>query len=185
MENQTIRWWEKTVEYAFIQKHVQLEAMIAPLDGDEERAGDAIFSQEGLWSLIEFKKDKAAIGDEKLKYENFYSAKAELKNSDRHHVIIYGAEEKRQLVLRARTYFSELDVTMDEIDGCCTTLELFRSYLESLLYFKKKPKGAGSGSFGSIVVVNRTGRRVSCLSMQEFEVGMGMHIDKDVDGPSI
>ncbi len=34
-----MKWWEKTVEYYFVRKYL-IDSAIAPLDGDEELAGD-------------------------------------------------------------------------------------------------------------------------------------------------
>lgn len=39
------KWWEKTVEYRFVLTAAEHGSMFAaPLDGEEEKAGDTIFS---------------------------------------------------------------------------------------------------------------------------------------------
>ena len=57
----TMKWWEKTVEYYFILKCLGDSISIAPLDGHEERGGDAILSSKHRWILIEFKKDEPGV----------------------------------------------------------------------------------------------------------------------------
>jgi hypothetical protein len=50
------RWWEKTVEYAFVLRCLPEAASIAPLAGKEETAyGDAHVQLDGQYLLIEFK----------------------------------------------------------------------------------------------------------------------------------
>lgn len=40
----SVRWWEKTVEYKFLMSVAsQKKLFLAPLDGEHEQAGDAIF----------------------------------------------------------------------------------------------------------------------------------------------
>ena len=47
-------WWEKTVEYLFVRQAKFLK--IAPLDGNHEKAGDAILrNKNGKYYLVEFK----------------------------------------------------------------------------------------------------------------------------------
>ena len=58
-----MNWWGKTVEYKFIKEYIDLDSFIAPLDGNEEKAGDAIFGENENFILIEFKKDKDSIID--------------------------------------------------------------------------------------------------------------------------
>ena len=70
-----MKWWEKTVEYFFILNCVGNYMRVAPLDGKEERAGDAIFSKSNNWVLIEFKKDKSSLVSEKGKFNDYSAAK--------------------------------------------------------------------------------------------------------------
>lgn len=103
----SILWWEKTVEYYFVQKYVDIDMFIAPLDGEHEKAGDAIFSNESSWVLIEFKRDEKAINDEMGKFKNYFSAKSALEKIAGHHLIIYGNAENDIFHLKCRSYFSE------------------------------------------------------------------------------
>lgn len=61
------KWWEKTVEYAFVKNAEFLS--VSPLDGDHEQAGDAILRNEkGNYYLIEFKEKSSNKKDEIDKY---------------------------------------------------------------------------------------------------------------------
>jgi hypothetical protein len=65
----SIRWWEKTVEYEFVMSVSREQGLfLAPLDGEHEKAGDAVFSSDNRWVLIEFKKDEASVRTEKGKF---------------------------------------------------------------------------------------------------------------------
>jgi len=103
-----LKWWEKTVEYYFVRKFVDEKTLVAPLDGDEERAGDAILSAGHKWILLEFKKDSGSIKTEYKKFNNYPNAKSELSNFDGHHFLIYGllTQEKEAFGIKAITYFS-------------------------------------------------------------------------------
>jgi hypothetical protein len=87
-----MKWWEKTVEYLFVLLAVRDHNVIAPLDGIEELAGDAIFCSKNKWILIEFKKDEASINDENRKFKDlgFKNVMTAFKDKDGHHFIIYG-----------------------------------------------------------------------------------------------
>lgn len=65
-------FWEKTVEWTYVRKHLKCEDFAAPLDGYEEKAGDVAIGFENLnWCLIEFKKDRGALKSEREKYPYF------------------------------------------------------------------------------------------------------------------
>jgi hypothetical protein len=65
-------FWEKTVEWSYVRKHLRCEDFAAPLDGDEEKAGDVAIGFENLsWCLIEFKRDRGALKSEREKYPYF------------------------------------------------------------------------------------------------------------------
>lgn len=79
---------------------------IAPLDGNQEKGGDAIFANESSWILIEFKRNKESIGSEIKKFTNFSEAKKTLEPKGKHHLIIYGLEDNDELHLNSQEYFS-------------------------------------------------------------------------------
>ena len=109
-----MKWWEKTVEYKFIKEYIDLDSFIAPLDGNEEKAGDAIFGENENFILIEFKKDKDSIQDEQKKFLDFTSAKNTLSKKDEHHILIYGEINNQDLILKAKTYFSGNDIVLNK-----------------------------------------------------------------------
>ena len=63
-----MKWWEKTVEYLFVVTHFDEDVMLAPLDGNEERLADTIFSKDNKWVVIEFKRNEKCINEEKDKF---------------------------------------------------------------------------------------------------------------------
>lgn len=100
-----MKWWEKTVEYYFVRKYLT-DSAIAPLDGNEESAGDAVFGRDGKLVLIEFKRDLGSIDQEKVKFHDFELAKQKLKDNDYHHYLIFGVFDA-DVTIFAKTYFSE------------------------------------------------------------------------------
>ena len=130
-----MKWWEKTVEYKFIKEYIDLNSFIAPLDGNEEKAGDAIFGQNENFILIEFKKDKNSIKDEQKKFIDFNSAKESLSSWDKHHILIYGEVNSKNLILNAQTYFSEKNIQLTRKFSNGKTLKEFKKYLDSFFKF--------------------------------------------------
>jgi hypothetical protein len=63
------RWWEKTVEYAFVRGILPDISKAYPLAGLPERyLSDLLESNEGFYRLIEFKRDEQSINHELRKY---------------------------------------------------------------------------------------------------------------------
>lgn len=162
-----ILWWEKTVEYFFVQKYVDINMFIAPLDGDHEKAGDAIFSNVNTWVLIEFKRDKSTITDEFGKFTNYESAKSTLKPIGSHHLIIYGDVENDNFLLKCRQYFSGKDVAIEQALVSGTEKDGFISYLRKFVEFKKASKG-GAGGYSFVAGVNTDGAVTKCMKISEF-----------------
>ena len=184
-----MKWWEKTVEYKFIKEYIDLDSFIAPLDGNEEKAGDAIFGQNENFILIEFKKDKNSIKDEQKKFINFNSAKESLSSSDKHHILIYGEVNSKDLILNAQTYFSEKNIQLTRKFSNGKTLKEFKKYLDSFLNFKKGSKTeSGSGSYGLVAGVTQKGNITKCLTLDEFSTEMSLNLDikrqNDIEPPA-
>lgn len=162
----TIKWWEKTVEYAFIMQAVLDNKLVSPLSGLHEKAGDAVFRDENKWILIEFKRNFSSITDEKSKFENYKLAEQRLINKDSHHFLIYGeivkdkeAKEektssdlkddikkedsikknsKENVILVYETYFSRTPAnSIEEMLKNKTDLIPFKEYLDEFIGFKK------------------------------------------------
>ncbi|TOH27152.1 hypothetical protein CGI84_22775, partial [Vibrio parahaemolyticus] len=64
-------WWEKTVEYLFVQEHIPNSTLYTPLDGRHELASDGILFNGNSWILIEFKAQKTDIATERRKFSQY------------------------------------------------------------------------------------------------------------------
>ena len=193
------KWWEKTVEYKFIVLVAQEKKLfLAPLADRQERAGDAIFSTNNKWLLIEFKKDKGCISTEKAKFINYQTACNALSSRDKHHHIVYGQEHEERLKLYFQTYFSNLSI--DRLSDLLTTgieLNFFKSYIKEFTAFKKLPADQGGGSgglsvdeFAIVAGVNNDGEVVECMSLTDFirehklELTNEKNLTNEYKGPS-
>lgn len=162
-----ILWWEKTVEYFFVQKYVDLNMFIAPLDGDHEKAGDAIFSNVDVWILIEFKRDESTINDELNKFTNYALAKSELEPIGNHHLIIYGDIEGDDFVLKCKQYFSGNKVEIDNALTSGTEKDAFINYIKRFIGYKKTSK-SGAGGYSFVAGVSKDGTVTKCMKVSEF-----------------
>lgn len=151
-------WWEKTVEYAFVQAFMpdfsdgraDEKRYLAPLDGDHEKAGDAIMAINTRLVLIEFKRSLGEVNSELEKFPNFPAARRALEGSDRHHFLVYGVAGKTsRLDLAVRTYFSGLEVEVKKITAKGKGYNSFSSYLNKFLKFKNPKGGGGAGEKSS------------------------------------
>lgn len=169
-------WWEKTVEYFFVQRYVDLEMIISPLDGNHERAGDALLSRADQWLIIEFKRDKDALSSEQGKFNDWYQASAKLGNRDRHHFLVFGAyDENLGFHLCNQTYFSRKDASMDMLLQSGTDVIAFSEYLTSLVALKKQAEGASTGGFSYVAGISTTRKKVTqCLTLGEFSLALGL-----------
>jgi len=172
-----MKWWEKTVEYFFIRNYVGQHMQIAPLDGKEERAGDAIFSKSNNWVLIEFKKDKSSLASEEEKFNNYSEAKGNFKNRDQHHFLIYGEEIHKngeaKFGLTCLTYFTEIKINnVESILESGIGLDEFIQYIEEFTSYKKVSDGSdgsiGSDAFGLVAGINANNEIVECISLAEI-----------------
>ena len=169
-------WWEKTVEYLYITKYIQSNAAIAPLAGHHEKAGDALVKLYTGFILIEFKKDEKSISSEQDKFEgtDYGSVKKALKGKDAFHYIIYGAEDKNKLVLKARPYFSATESCLDKIGENTVELKVFKEYLNVFISYKKTSSGGGGGGgmtfndYSLVAGVNPEGDIVAICSDLDF-----------------
>ena len=176
-----MKWWEKTVEYKFIKEFIDLDDFVAPLDGNHEKASDAIFSNDNHWVLIEFKKDKSSITSEQDKFEKYQEAKIELSSKDNHHIMVFGElnEETNNIDLHAQTYFSEKVISqIDETLKSGIETDEFKNYLDAFLKYKKGSLVEdGSGGYGFVAGVTSNGDITKCLTIEEFSKGVGISIE--------
>lgn len=163
----SILWWEKTVEYYFIQRYVDLRTFVAPLDGNHEKAGDAIFANVSNWILIEFKRDAKSINDEIEKFTNYEDAKFELESIGKHHLIIYGEPNGEDINLLSQEYFSGIKVPVDKVLSSGIPKADFVVYLKKFVGHKKNSEG-GAGSFGLVAGVSNDGKVSKCMKLSEF-----------------
>lgn len=164
-----LKWWEKTVEYFFIQKYVG-NSIIAPLDGNAELAGDALLSNNQRWVIIEFKDRESSLNSEKKKFKFYEEAKKELQHHDRHHCMIYGKIKGGEFSLEAQTYFSRNGIgSIDRFLKAGLNKEDFIQYLRKLLSFKVEVGSSGSvGSYSFVAGISNDNKIVSCMSLYEF-----------------
>jgi hypothetical protein len=200
----SIRWWEKTVEYEFVMLVSREKRLfLAPLDGEHERAGDAVFSSNNRWVLIEFKKNAATIRTEKEKFVRYAEAKATLSPRDDHHHIIFGQESAKnpsRLELRAQTYFSETSRDLNGILSSGQSFSEFKAYVDQYIKLKKGPQGGGGTGMtmedlALVAGVNADNNVIECLSLSEFQRQRGLELQQEqqqerqlprgFDGPSL
>jgi len=180
-----MKWWEKTVEYSFIVQCVENKKLhLAPLDGNEERAGDTILSKDNKWLLIEFKRDKNYLKSEKIKFPDYSMAWTELHNRDDHHLIIFGLSEYNTLLLEYRTYFSSRDhINFEDIFFMGTDINDFKDYVEKLIAYKKPIKGSSGlniEDYSLVASIDNEGDIVECKSLNEFcTQDMNMNLDQE------
>lgn len=185
-----LKWWEKTVEYKFIALCLKGDKLkLAPLDGNKERAGDAIFLHNNKWVLIEFKKDTQSIDSEKKKFKNFNVAKFDLQDQDSHHFIVYGSEVNGKLELKGHTYFSEIEQKrITEMLANGKSIGTFKTYLNTFLKYKKPIKGSSEGGasglnaedYALVAAINADGDIIECQSLSEF-ASQELNIDLNID----
>tara|TARA_R100001377_G_C3165765_1_gene101240 strand:+ start:306 stop:896 length:591 start_codon:yes stop_codon:yes gene_type:complete len=176
-----MKWWEKTVEYYFIRKFIPEEMILSPLDGAEEKAGDAFLSTNEKWVILEFKKDFGSLNSEKKKYKNYSLAEKDLMPDDSHHFLIYGQINNDEFGLAGRTYFSNNSVKkISEIFDSGKGKEEFISYLEKLVKHKSKATESSGGSVGSysfVAGISKDKKITSCMNLYEFGLDHGLVLE--------
>jgi hypothetical protein len=168
----SILWWEKTVEYYFVQKFVNLSMFIAPLDGNHEKAGDAIFSNENKWVLIEFKRDQSSVSDEENKFVNFSLARDILQSQGDHHLIIYGDAVDNDFEIKCQQYFSGVEVDINHALEAGVSKSLFLQYLNEFVKHKKGESGSGGYSF--VAGISSDGTVTKCMKLSEFAEALNL-----------
>ncbi len=191
-----LKWWEKTVEYLFVAYAVAKKKMAfgIPLDGDHERAGDAIFAAANRWILIEFKRDRTTIASEKEKFANFETARQMLGASDGHHYIVYGESAKNErgsmyLDLKYVTYFSGVQKTFDEMLASGAGEAAFSLYLKRLTSLKQIPAGSSGGGlmmddYSLVAGVGENNAIVECVSLAQVQRALNLRREIERPAPS-
>ena len=165
-------WWEKTVEYLFVKKYLNQNSIVAPLDGDIEKAGDAIFSMSDKWILIEFKRKDSDINSEKRKFDSYDEAKKALKNNDGHHLIIFGnIDNDGKFQLNCKRYFSDIEVEITKVLTRGTDRKTFCDYITKFANYKLSKKGRSGGGnvdYSHVIGVDESGEAIAIMSPSEF-----------------
>jgi len=166
-----LHWFEKTVEYAFVMKHAHHLTLASPLDGNHERAADAIFGiQDAKWLLIEFKRGSGDLRSEEDKYSPYQAAKDALsKESEGMHFFVYGVlpphDDKLQLI--AAPYWQRNPLlSIDDLlknKGCGNSVT-FWEYIEKLVAQKSSGKGGGGGPDYSFIAAVTNGGHIQTVS---------------------
>lgn len=173
-------WWEKTVEYYFVKKYVNLDMLIAPMDGNEEKAADAILSNVDSWILIEFKRSIRELSSEHNKFEDYESAKLILSGKDSHHFLIYGKlDEEGEFALDGQTYFSRNKTDVNNVVNLGIKQNKFIQYLVAFLKFKEGSDGTASGGVGSyphVAGISNNGSITKCMSLREFSEQINLQL---------
>ena len=170
-----ITWWEKTVEYVFVMRH--LGGVIAPLDGKHEGIGDATFVRDGRFLLIEFKKSEAEVPsiDKDLEKKIFGPNGA----CDEHHIVVYGIESDPQLGLAGKTFFSSKRVEVTQWETVSSKgigHSDFQSYKSSFLAYRNqlRRKRGEEGEFTSqqydavVFVSLDRGASFACMTLAQW-----------------
>jgi len=176
-------WWEKTVEYLFVKEHVNIDDLIAPLDGKHEKAGDAIIGRVSKWVLIEFKVDEGSLDSEYTKFggkQKFEEAKEALLFDCNHHIFVYGMLEGTKLKLGCKGYFHRLPANLKKVLANGVNYKEFNDYLAKLLKFKSSEGSeASSGGVGPekkrkevnydrVIGIGEDGEVSECLTLSEY-----------------
>lgn len=166
-ENENVlKWWEKSVEYKFIADAVSKSALdlMWPLDGREERVGDAVFSNDAKYLIVEFKDEFSSFASEYRKYrtkndsvdgeQKFQEAKVWL-GAQNHHLLVCGVAVSDKLELKVYKYFdcdaspppAALDLSKALRDGI--DIKSFIKYAENISLVKYgTPEGSGDVNEG-------------------------------------
>lgn len=167
-----IVWWEKTVEYFFVREYIDLDVLVAPLDGDHEKVGDTVIADADKWVIIEFKRDAACIAAEQKKFTDFLQAKFALGANDKHHLLVYGdANADDAFFLKCQTYFSGRTADVASITQCGVDQAFFTTYLRRFVEFKKEKKGSSTGGleYGYVAGISSSSNRITkCLTLSEY-----------------
>jgi hypothetical protein len=181
----TCMWWEKTIEYKFLALLFLEEGrVIAPLDGNHEMLGDAVFSDsENRWVLIEFKRDAGTIASELAKFDKYESARQALGKDDSHHWLIYGYLEGTKLQLRYKTYFATRPFgSLQHVMNSGIDVEAFKKYITSFTSYKKgsgEEGGVGAEKYALVAGINKNGDVVQLLTLSDCQKQLNLEVLKE------
>lgn len=176
-----MKFWEKTVEYAFVLQTKDID-FVAPLAGLEEHAaGDAVFGKDERLSLVEFKVDKDALSSEKSLFKNYDFACETMRSRDFHHFLVFADQTpkvgERLPTLVIQTYFSCRPVLSAKAafqKG--VSPELFRKYIGDLFELKMADGRSSGGQINPLALANVVGvapnGKTSTVTLYDYAVRM-------------
>ena len=184
MNSDEPKWFEKTVEYAFVRRFADFLA--CPLDGRLETMGDTIFSSGHTFFLVEFKVDasSASVASERNKYADAEASIEVLRrySSSRCHWAVFGGLKDQRFYLAMKNYvdfLANLDASMSVnapfLKMTAASKKHFCVYLETVIEEKLKGKKGGGGgiveSLSHMLVVNDQGEVASA-----FDAALGLNL---------
>ncbi len=191
-------WWEKTVEYLFVSKHINHYDFAMPLAGNHELLGDTAFANDAKWIAIEFKKGIKGAYDHKgikamreseivkfpdpkeLNYEEAGKTLCEkygaMDCGINHHFIVYGElDDSKVLQLKSYRYFStpESGVPVEKALSMGIDIDTFFDYVNDFTSLKKrnsKRRSPDSPSGGPSygLVIGVSSNCCTAMTMKEF-----------------
>lgn len=184
-----VNWWEKTVEYAFVRKHMSELASAVPLDGNPEQWwGDLITEEGGEFNLIEFKRDFDAIDDEVDKYSSLKPSADIGRNHARlvrqqrpsllvmegalAHILVLGVEDEETLTMKLKLgWYWDADRRLVDIPPRenlpKSKGKYFAEYAEALR--KIRQSESQSTSTGGLVCATKNGKLTAAIDLGSFQ----------------
>lgn len=176
----TPSWWEKTVEYTFIQQAIRKWGVsFVAWPGVQAAAAPGGFSlSDCKWLLIEFKKDKHAIDSMKSRFYDYDISRSVIEQMEKTgevqshlHRVVYGKTDKQgRFCLGASPYWPTAQAREQSKPSFLENgahLQAFINYLEILMPMQNPASRENIGA-AIIMGVHRQNRQCICLTLEEF-----------------
>lgn len=176
----TPSWWEKTVEYTFIQQAIRKWGVsFVAWPGVQAAAAPGGFSlSDCKWLLIEFKKDKHAIDSVKSRFYDYDISRSVIEQMEKTgevqshlHRVVYGKTDKQgRFCLGASPYWPTAQAREQSKPSFLENgahLQAFINYLEILMPMQNPASRENIGA-AIIMGVHRQNRQCICLTLEEF-----------------
>lgn len=181
-------WWEKTVEYAFLEQFLAESNLtkITPLAGPIERdLGDAVLNDADFWGVVEFKRCKADSSSEIDKFDKEFTKRNGIKSYTDYyihlcnlyeedgvaggepHIIVYGAIAGNNIQPIAMDYWQRNDKKLENVcwhDMPMLSRDQFRDYVRVLSHFRE-PSANGEFRGGIMLGFDGGGNFVRAIDL--------------------
>lgn len=168
-------WWEKTVESIWLSKHLTTRSSIAPLAGAMERLlGDAVYSKDDEYLIIEFKASKERSESEIKKfrkssieiYSEYLPYVQNIIANERDnlqlignepHILCYGYEK---IIKKDNIDYAELDINFCDYWGRDKKVHNAKrkDFIDYVLSLSKVRQAPSSGTLiGGVIAVTQQG----------------------------